>query len=171
MPAELRRDPALAQEYRSQLAQLAAAPEQKAHEAYATALAKARELGVENACVKATAAVLARRAAEPGAGAEAGAEAEAALEKLPPLAPPATAGARAAAHGLLAQLYVAPPPQPAGQAELEAELVPLGPARVAQAGSSLPPDLAELEARPAAPPPRRADPVAVPSEKDEDLLP
>ncbi len=125
VPAELRRDPALAAEYRNQLGQLAAAPEKKGQEAFAVALAKARELGVENACVASAAKVLSRR------GGEASDEA---LERVPePTAPPARSP-RTAPHGLLARRYVPPAAPERAEGTAEPALPP-----IASAGGVRPP--------------------------------
>ncbi len=161
VPAELRRNQALAQEYRAQLAQLAEAPEKKAAEALEYALSKSREFGVSNSCSRATTEFLVRykpdRYGPP-------------LEKIPePSAP-------------------RPPPRAQGYALMTALSTP--PSRDASAASGADPSLPQLDAprgraaiadsrrdpgqplQPARTPmtrPSRAGPAAPPD--DEDLLP
>jgi TolA-binding protein len=67
VPREIRREAGLVAEYRRQLATFAEAPERKGIEGLELAVAKARELGVENACAKDAAAALSKagRGAEP----------------------------------------------------------------------------------------------------------
>ena len=162
IPKEIRREKALAEEYRTQLGQLAEAPEKKAAEALEYALAKSSELSVSNACSKVTAELLAKTTKGDQYGPP--------LEQVPPLTAPAPAAARPAGHSLLSALYAPPPAQAA--AESPAALPPLGRperpvAATTQRDLDLPLDEPEA-ARPSNPP--RGAPVPPPI-KDEDLLP
>ncbi|BDG08685.1 tol-pal system YbgF family protein [Anaeromyxobacter paludicola] len=69
VPAELRRDPELAKEYRAQLAAQAAAPRKKAVEGLALAVTQARAHGVASGCARGAAAAL--RELDPDAAAPA----------------------------------------------------------------------------------------------------
>ncbi|HET9597621.1 MAG TPA: hypothetical protein VFP65_18680, partial [Anaeromyxobacteraceae bacterium] len=115
IPAELRRNKELADEYRAQLAQLAEAPEKKAVEALEYAVTRSRELSVANACSRAAADVLVKY--KPDAYGPP-------LERFPEIEPKA-ASARPRGQGLLTALVQ---PAPAGaRAEPEAErFAPLG---------------------------------------------
>ena len=73
VPRGLRKEPRLVEEYRKQLASFAEAPEKKGLEGLELAVAKARELGVENRCARDAAAALAQARPE-----------EVPLERLPP---------------------------------------------------------------------------------------
>jgi hypothetical protein len=160
IPAELRREKALAEEYRSQLAQLAEAPEKKSVEALEYALSKSRELGVANACTRSVTELLARHRPD---------SVGPTLEKMPELAAPAGAS-RTQGHRLLGALYQPPPPSAAPAASpalpplADAPRGAAAPARVSRAPI---PDGPEHVADPT--PPRRRQPV--PPLDDEDLLP
>jgi len=180
VPAELkalkRQD--VVDEYKSQLAALAEAPNKKAAEGFEYALAKAREYGVWNACSRAAGEALAKidpdRHAPPP-------------EVLPPLTPPAPPPAPG--HGLLSALQ--PPAAPAPADPVAEPLPPLrGSADAARRADAAPRDLpapaataraavpGEAAPRPARAAPAAAAPPAAPDpaprpeskEKDEDLL-
>jgi len=161
IPKEIRREKALAEEYRSQLGQLAEAPEKKADEALEYALAKSSELSVSNACSKATAEILTKTKGD---------QFGRPLEQVPSLAAPEQAVPRPTGHTLLSALFV--PPQARAPSESPAALPPLGrPEKSASASSPRDLDLPldEPEAvRPAGPQPGAPVPPPI---KDEDLLP
>jgi TolA-binding protein len=163
LPKEIRHDRALAEEYRSQLNQLAEAPEKKSVEALEYAMTKSRELGVSNACSKAATEVLVRYKPDLYGPP---------LERAPELVAPAAA-TRPQGHGLLVRL-VQPGSRESASADEAAHvsLPPLGDGRRAAARSSpegRDPDL-PLDALDEAPPAPRAAPPPPPA-KDEDLLP
>jgi tetratricopeptide (TPR) repeat protein len=151
-------------EYKGQLAQFAAAPEQKAIEGLEYAVAKSREYGVVNDCSRKAAELLQKYKPD---------QYGAPLEIVPEPAVPATAGPRPT-HGLITALL---PPEPAaGRDEVAAPaLPPLSPPRreAAPRATARDPDLAEEEAPRARPPPTEK-PVPIPQkgdkDKDEDLL-
>jgi hypothetical protein len=163
IPKEIKREKALAEEYRAQLGQLAEAPEKKAAEALEYALAKSSELSVSNSCSKATAEILTKTKGD---------QYGQPLEQVPPLTAPVVAAARPTGHSLLSALYS--PPLARTAAESPAALPPLGsPERPVAASTprdrdlDLPPDEPEA-VRPANP--QRGAPVPPPI-KEEDLLP
>jgi hypothetical protein len=160
IPPEIRRQRALVDEYKAQLAQFAEEPEKKSVEALEYAMAKARELSVSNACSKATAEVLARYKPD---------QYGPPLERIPEIAAPARAAPRPGGHGLLTALESREAREAAARADASATaLPPLGGAPAAQARPGRDPDLPleEDEARPA-----RTSPATLPPVKDEDLLP
>ena len=150
VPAELRalRRQDVVDEYKAQLSQLAEAPQKKAAEGFAYALAKAREYGMWNECSLEASEALARLDPDKHAPP---------LEVVPPLVAPAAPPAPG--HGQL--LAVKPPPAAAPEETAEA----------------LPPLRGEPPARPGPKGPRAAQAVAgrpAPagdSKDDEDLLP
>ena len=159
VPAELRalKRADVVEEYRSQLAQLAEAPQKKAAEGFEYALEKAREYGMWNDCSRQAGEALARLDPEKHAPP---------LEMVPPLAPPAAAPA--AGHGLLLVLR---PPEAARAPEVAAEPLPRlrspAPRQSAQAPSPASREVAK--GRGDRPPSR---PQASDDKKDdEDLLP
>ena len=160
VPAELRRDQALAQEYRAQLAQLAEGPEKKSVEALEYAMTKSRELGVSNACSRAATEILVHYKPD---------QYGPPLEKLPEQDAAAAALPRTEGHGLLAALFT-PPAREASPAAAPA-LPPLAAPRAVPAGPmGRDPDLGPDDPEPVRkPPPARAAPP--PPMKDEDLLP
>jgi TolA-binding protein len=162
IPPEIRRDKALVDEYRSQLAQFAEEPEKKSVEALEYAMTKSRELGVSNACSKAASEILVRYKPDLYGPP---------LEQIPPITPVAAAAVRPQGHGLLAALVTAPPAEPSRDDAAPA-LPPLGAPRRAPTASQAPrdPDLPTDDLDELRPPPRSA-PVPAPSSKDEDLLP
>jgi len=164
LPPEIRRDKALAEEYRNQLRQLAETPEKKSVEALEYAMTKSRELGVSNACSKAATEILV--AYKPD---QYGAPPEKLPEARGPAAPRPVEG-----HPLLGSLLrpVSPEKAPANEAA-SAVLAPLKTTpRTAAAAVPLEgrdPDLPPEEPRPA-PAPAKAS-SSVPPLSDEDLLP
>jgi TolA-binding protein len=163
LPKEIRRDKAMTEEYRNQLNQLAEAPEKKAVEALEFAMTKSRELGVSNACSKATAEALAKYKPDLYGPT---------LEKVPELDTPPSASTRPQGRGLLTSLVQ---PTPRKQTtDAASALPPLGAPRTAStakaSGPARDPDLDPTEAV-EGPPAARAEPVPVPSKDDEDLLP
>jgi tetratricopeptide (TPR) repeat protein len=163
IPAEIRHQKALVDEYKTQLARFAEEPEKKSVEALEYAMTKARELGVSNACSKAAADVLVRYKPDQYGPPQ---------ERLPELSAP-RAAPRLAGHGLLAVLENREARDAAARAQASGTaLPPLGAAATTAAARArrdpdLPLDDVE-EARPA--PPRQQAPLPPPV-KDEDLLP
>jgi tetratricopeptide (TPR) repeat protein len=161
IPKEIRREKALAEEYRTQLGQLAEAPEKKAVEALEYALAKSSELSVSNACSRATAEILTKTKGE---------QYGRPLEQVPSLAAPALAGSRPAGHTLLSALFA--PPQAGAPAESPATLPPLGrPGRPATASAPRDLDLPLDEPEAARPVSLQRGAPVPPPIKEEDLLP
>jgi tetratricopeptide (TPR) repeat protein len=160
LPPEIRRVRALAEEYRSQLAQLAEAPEKKSVEALEYVMTKSRELGVSNGCSKAASDILVRYKPDQYGPAP---------ERLPAIALASRPLSKGAGHGLLTALESREAREAAARSDAAAvTLPPLGaPAAHAAArrDADLPLDEPE-EARPA-----RPEPVQPPPMKDEDLLP
>jgi TolA-binding protein len=159
------------EEYRGQLAQLAAAPEQKAVEGLEYAMTKAREYGIQNDCSRKATEILVKYKPE---------QYGPALEVLPQIAAPVPQVRES--HGLLGALL---PPDSSALAREDAvatALPPLASARPESRPEGRPearraeapvrdPDLParpRAVARPA-PAPQAAPPPA-PGEKDEDLL-
>jgi len=163
LPPEIRREKALAEEYRNQLSQLAEAPEKKSVEALEYALTKSRELGVSNGCSRAATDILAKSKPD---------QYGPPLEKLPELAV-RTAPARPEGHRLLTALYEPAAREPEGPRDAVPPLPPLGaPARPRAAGSEArDPDLPLDDPEDVRPqPPSRGAQQPAPS-TDEDLLP
>ena len=158
VPAELRRDRALADEYRAQLAQLAEAPQQKAVEALEYAMTKSRELGVSNACSRSTAELLARYKPDRYGPVP---------EKAPELAVPAAA-ARPAGHGLLSARF-SPPARDAAAPPAKALPALREPGRAPVSAPSRDLDLPGEPEPAVRPPPARKAPAK--TLDDEDLLP
>jgi tetratricopeptide (TPR) repeat protein len=163
LPAEIRHNKALAEEYRAQLTQLAEAPEKKSVEALEYALTKSRELGVSNDCSKAATDVLVKYKPD---------QYGPPLEKVPDLAP-AQATARPQGHGLLTSLVQPAKREPAtAGGEDTPALPPLGAVTrktAAGAGDARDPDLPLEVPEEEHQPQSRSAPPAPPAE-DEDLL-
>jgi TolA-binding protein len=161
LPPEIRRVRALAEEYRSQLSQLAEAPEKKSVEALEYAMAKSRELGVSNACSKATADILVRYKPDQYGPAP---------ERVPEIVATSRAPSAGGGHGLLTALEDRDRREAALRSDAAA--VPLPPLGAPAAQTSAPRRDADLpvdepeEVRPA-----RREAVQPPPVKDEDLLP
>ncbi len=165
VPSEIRRDKALADEYRSQLAQLADPPEKKSVEALEYAMTKSRELGVSNGCSRAATEILVRYKPDLYGPPP---------ERIPEIAPSAAAVAVAkpVGHALLTALYV-PPPAESVQRD-EGALAPLSqpsePREAARGGPVRP--AAELPLDEGDEPRARSRPAPLPAPiSDEDLLP
>ena len=162
VPAELRRDKALADEYRAQLAQLAEGPERKSVEALEYALTKSRELGVSNACSRAVTELLVKYKPD---------QYGPPLEKVVDPSPPPPGAARSEGHGLLATLFTRPVRGASTSAGVTGPSSPLAERPAVGGQQERDPDL----------PPERLEKIAMPRpaghretlppSPDEDLLP
>jgi len=160
VPKELRGNKAFVDEYKSQLAQLASGPEQKAVEGLEYAMVKSREYGVVNDCShRATEILLKYKPDQYGVPAEG----------LPDVGGGAAADQRSG-YGLLSALEPIPEATPAPEAS-SSRLAPLHTAAPQQGETERDPDLDD-EPRVRKPAPKEAPvPIQQPSGKDEDLLP
>jgi TolA-binding protein len=164
IPKELRREPALVEEYRAQLAQVAEPLEAKSLEGLELAVTTSREYGVTNACSKAAEAHLAKKAPDRFGPP---------LERVPALPAPALAAEAPRGYGPLAE--VQPVPSRARARVAEPELPPLRPAvRPASAGGAARPGPAGRALADDPEPDLRKKRQAKDgegAEEDEDLLP
>jgi hypothetical protein len=165
VPREIKKDPALLEEYQAQLAEQAEPLEQKAFEGLELAVVKARELAVRNDCAeRAAATVLPRKP-----------ELAQTVEPLPALATAEVAEAPVG-HGLLAAAGPAAAPRP--------RAAPAASTAAPTPGKKAEPPLPALKqpapkkgapkvAEPPPPKPRPEDPLPRPKKggDDEDLLP
>ena len=165
IPKELRRDPALVDEYKSLLSQNAEPLESKAMDGLALAVNAARDYGVVNECAKQATAILAKRKPE---------EYGPSPEALPPIAPPALADAPRG-YGLLAEVQGVP--ARAAHRAAEPTLPPLnvrtagGQEEPARRDATLDPQKRVIDEEPVPTKQKRKGKKKADAEDDEDLLP
>ncbi|HEX9307061.1 MAG TPA: tetratricopeptide repeat protein [Anaeromyxobacter sp.] len=166
IPKELRRDPALVEEYKSLLSQNAEPLEAKAIDGLALAVNAARDYGVVNDCARQATAILVKHKPE---------EYGPSPEALPAIAPPALTDAPRG-YGLLAEVQGVPV-RAAAERRADPALPPLkvrtagGQEEPARRDATLDPQRRVIDEEPAPAKQKRKGKKKADAEDDEDLLP
>jgi len=166
IPKELRRDPALVEEYKSLLSQNAEPLEAKAIDGLALAVNAARDYGVVNDCARQATAILVKHKPE---------EYGPSPEALPVIAPPALTDAPRG-YGLLAEVQGVPV-RAAAERRADPALPPLkvrtagGQEEPARRDATLDPQRRVIDEEPAPAKQKRKGKKKADAEDDEDLLP
>jgi hypothetical protein len=116
IPRELRGDPELVREYKSQLAQVAEPLDEKAFEGLGLAVSASRDYGVVNDCARQATALLTKHKPD---------EYGPSPEVVPAIAEPALQPPAARGYGLLAEIQAAPERERSVRRDAEAPLPPL----------------------------------------------